>query len=66
MLGKTGNSPLLLLWEKILQIGYLTVKEEMLIYNPQTSFPNNESTDVGLGIKPKSTNLHLGLISSPT
>jgi len=27
----------------------------MLTYNPQTSFPNNESTDVGLGIKPKST-----------
>ena len=27
----------------------------MLIYNPQTSFPNNEPTDVGLGIKPKST-----------
>jgi len=31
------------------------VKEESLIYNPQTSFPNNEPTDVGLGIKPKST-----------
>jgi len=31
------------------------VKEERLIYNPQTSFPNNEPTDVGLGIKPKST-----------
>jgi len=31
------------------------VKEEMLIYNPQTSFPNNEPTDVGLEIKPKST-----------
>jgi len=41
-------------------------KEKSLIYNPQTSFPNNELTDVGLGIKPKSTNLHLGLISSPT
>jgi len=31
------------------------VKEESLIYNPQTSFPNNEPTDVELGIKPKST-----------
>ena len=31
------------------------MKEESLIYNPQTSFPNNEPTDVGLGIKPKST-----------
>ena len=27
----------------------------MLIYNPQTSFPNNEPTDVRLGIKAKST-----------
>jgi len=35
------------------------VKEESLIYNPQTSFPNNELTDVGLGIKPKSTVLSL-------
>jgi len=34
------------------------VKEESLIYNPQTSFPNNEPTDVGLGIKPKSTAGH--------
>jgi len=31
------------------------VKGESLIYNPQTSFPNNEPTDVELGIKPKST-----------
>jgi len=31
------------------------VKEERLIYNPQTSFRKNEPTDVGLGIKPKST-----------
>ena len=31
------------------------MKEESLIYNPQISFPNNESTDVGLGIKSKST-----------
>ena len=31
------------------------MKEKSLIYNPQTSFPNNEPTDVGLGIKPKST-----------
>jgi len=31
------------------------VKGESLIYNPQTSFPNNEPTNVGLGIKPKST-----------
>jgi len=41
--------------EDITNLGYLTVKEEMLIYNPQTSFPNNDPTDVGLGIKPKST-----------
>jgi len=52
--------------ENITNLGYLTVKDERLIYNPQTSFPNNEPTDMGLGIKPKSTNLHLGLISSPT
>jgi len=31
------------------------VEEERLICNPLTSFPNNEPTDVGLGIKPKST-----------
>jgi len=36
-------------------LGYLTVKEKSLIYNPQTSFPNNEPTNVELGIKPKST-----------
>jgi len=36
-------------------LGYLTLKEESLIYNPQTSFPNNEPIDVGLRIKPKST-----------
>jgi len=41
--------------EDITNLGYITVKEESLIYNPQTSFPNNEPTDVGLGIKPKST-----------
>jgi len=41
--------------EEDITLGYITVKEEMLIYNPQTSFPNNELTDVGLGIKPKST-----------
>ena len=35
------------------------MKEESLIYNPQTSFPNNEPTDVGLGIKPKSTLIKL-------
>ena len=35
------------------------MKEESLIYNPQTSFPNNEPTDVGLVIKPKSTRLSL-------
>ena len=41
------------------------MKDERLIYNPQTSSPNNELTDVGFGIKQKkSTNLHLGLISS--
>jgi len=36
-------------------LGYITVKEKSLIYNPKISFPNNEPTDVGLGIKPKST-----------
>jgi len=39
-------------------LGYLTVKEKSLIYNPQTSFPNNEPTDVELGIKPKSTKMN--------
>jgi len=52
--------------EDITKLRYLTVKDESLIYNPQTSFPNNEPSDVGLGIKPKSTNLHFDLISSPT
>ena len=36
----------------------------MLIYNPQTSFPNNELTDVGLGIKPKSTIIVVMLLLS--
>jgi len=45
-------------------LGYITVKEESLIYNPQTSFPNNELTDVGLGIKPKSTIIVVMLLLS--
>jgi len=41
------------------------VKEKKsLIYNLQPSFPNNEPTDVGLGIKPKSTHPNIWVFES--